>query len=188
MALTRKFLKAMGIEDEKIDQIIDAHGETVDALKEQINQYKESAEELPATKTALEEAKKQLDDAGKDPYKVKYEAIKEDFEKYKADATARQTHAAKESAYRDALKKAGVAEKRIESILRVTDVDGIKINTDGKIEDADALAETIKAEWADFIPTSTTTGANVPTPQGGNAPDYDNMSDEEYYKAKFKKG
>ena len=188
MALTRKFLKAMGIEDEKIDQIIDAHGETVDALKEQINQYRESAEELPATKTALEEAKKQLDDAVKDPYKVKYEAIKEDFEKYKAETTARQTHAAKESAYRDALKKAGVAEKRIESILRVSDVDGIKINAEGKIEDADALAETIKTEWADFIPASTTTGANVPTPHGGNTPDYDSMSDEEYYKTKFKKG
>ena len=34
MALTRKFLKAMGIEDDKIDQIIDAHTETVTALKE----------------------------------------------------------------------------------------------------------------------------------------------------------
>ena len=33
MAFTRKMLKAMNIEDEKIDQIIDAHSETVDALK-----------------------------------------------------------------------------------------------------------------------------------------------------------
>ena len=34
MALTRKMLKAMGIEDEKADEIIDAHAETVDALKQ----------------------------------------------------------------------------------------------------------------------------------------------------------
>ena len=33
MALTRKMLKAMGIEDDKIDQIIEAHTETVDGLK-----------------------------------------------------------------------------------------------------------------------------------------------------------
>lgn len=33
MALTRKFLAAMGIEADKIDSIIDAHTETVDALK-----------------------------------------------------------------------------------------------------------------------------------------------------------
>ena len=31
--LTRKMLKAMNIEDEKIEQIIEAHTETVDALK-----------------------------------------------------------------------------------------------------------------------------------------------------------
>ena len=47
MALTRKMLKAMGIEDEKIDQIIEAHSETVDALKEQRDQYKADAEKLP---------------------------------------------------------------------------------------------------------------------------------------------
>ena len=40
MSLTRKMLKAMGIEDEKIDQIIEAYTETVDALKEQRDQYK----------------------------------------------------------------------------------------------------------------------------------------------------
>ena len=33
MSLTRKMLKAMGIEEEKIDQIIEAHSETVDSLK-----------------------------------------------------------------------------------------------------------------------------------------------------------
>ena len=33
MSLTRRFLKAMGIEDEKVDQIIEAHSGTVDALK-----------------------------------------------------------------------------------------------------------------------------------------------------------
>ena len=43
MALTRKMLKAMGIEDEKIDQIIEAHTETVDALKVERDQYKEDA-------------------------------------------------------------------------------------------------------------------------------------------------
>ncbi|MEE8717538.1 MAG: hypothetical protein SOI24_10925 [Coriobacteriales bacterium] len=36
MALTRKMLRAMGIEDEKADEIIEAHAETVDALKQRI--------------------------------------------------------------------------------------------------------------------------------------------------------
>ena len=33
MALTRKMLKAMGIEDEKIEQIIEEHVESIDGLK-----------------------------------------------------------------------------------------------------------------------------------------------------------
>lgn len=37
MALTRKMLKAMGIEDEKIDQIIDEHAESVNALKAKLD-------------------------------------------------------------------------------------------------------------------------------------------------------
>lgn len=48
MALTRKFLKAMGVEDEKIDEIINAHTETVDGLKEQIKNASNGAADLEA--------------------------------------------------------------------------------------------------------------------------------------------
>ena len=37
MALTRKLLRSMGIEDEKIDQIIDEHAESVNALKAKLD-------------------------------------------------------------------------------------------------------------------------------------------------------
>ena len=43
-SLTRKMLKAMGIEDEKIDQIIEAHSETVDALKERSADFEKNAQ------------------------------------------------------------------------------------------------------------------------------------------------
>lgn len=46
MALTRRMLKAMGISDEQVDEIIAAHTETVDALKEQRDAYKADAEKL----------------------------------------------------------------------------------------------------------------------------------------------
>ena len=40
MALTRKMLSAMGIDDEKQDEIINAHIEVVNALKEERDNYK----------------------------------------------------------------------------------------------------------------------------------------------------
>ena len=36
MALTRKLLKGMGLTDEQVDTIIEAHTDTVDGLKEQV--------------------------------------------------------------------------------------------------------------------------------------------------------
>ena len=56
MALTRKFLKAMGIEEEKIEEIISAHSETVTGLKEEAEKYKADAEKLPSVQAALDKA------------------------------------------------------------------------------------------------------------------------------------
>ena len=63
MALTRKMLTAMDIPAEKIDEIINAHVETVDALKEERDGFKADAEELPKVKKKFEEVKKELADA-----------------------------------------------------------------------------------------------------------------------------
>ena len=73
----------MGIEEEKIEQIIEAHAETVDTLKEQRDTFKADADKLAEVQKELDEAKKSLEDAGKDSYKVKYEAVKEEFENIK---------------------------------------------------------------------------------------------------------
>lgn len=164
MGLTRKLLKGMGISDEQIDTLIEAHAETVDALKEQITGYKADADKLAEVEKELAEANKTIEANGKDSYKVKYDAIKDDFEKYKAEISAKETHGAKLAAYRDVLKACGVSEKRIDSILKVSNIDGIELDEDGKIKDGDALTDSIKSEWADFIVTEQTRGAKTATP------------------------
>lgn len=164
MALTRKSLKAMGLEDEKIDEIITMHTETVDALKEQRDQYKADAEALPKVKADLE---KFTADAGKDPWKIKYEALKTDFDGFKTEQQAKETRGAKEKAYRDALKEVGVAEKLHDSILRVAELDKVEL-VDGKLKDADTIKKALKTEWGDFIAQPKTTGAKVETPPTGD--------------------
>lgn len=164
MSLKRSMLKAMGIEDEKIEQIMEAHVETVDALKEQRDAYKADAEKLADVQKQLDKATKDLEASGKDTYKVKYEAIKEEFDSFKKEQTAKEARAAKESAYRELLKAAGISEKRIAAILKVSDIDSVELDENGAIKDANKLTESIKAEWADFIPTTTTRGAQTATP------------------------
>lgn len=166
MALTRKMLKAMGIEDEKIEQIIEAHTETVEALKEERDGYKVQAEKVPAIQRELDGYKENAEkNEGKNPYKVKYDALKEEFESFKKDITAKETKAAKTEAYRELLKKSGIIEKHIDKVLKVSDLDSIELDKDGKIKDVDKLRESIKNEWDDFIPKDMgTQGANTTTP------------------------
>ena len=164
MALTRKFLKALEIEGEKADQIIEAHTENLDGLKASLDAAQADAGKLPEIQKQLEAAQAELEAAKKDSYKVKYEAIKEDFEAYKAEQSKKESRAAKETAYRALLKAAGVSEKRIDAILKVSDVDGVELNDKGEIADAKDRMKTIKDEWADFIETTEVKGAVTPNP------------------------
>lgn len=163
MALTRKMLKAMGIEDEKIDQIIEAHSDTVDALKQERDGYKADAEKLPGVQKQLDDLKKEQEEKdGKNPWKVKYDALKEEYDGYKSGVVEKETKNAKEKALRSLLKSIGVSEKRIDAVIRVTDLDSAKLDKDGKFEGEDELTKKLKDEWADFI---TTEGTKTPPPE-----------------------
>lgn len=172
MSLTRKFLSAMGIEEDKVDEIIKAHTETVDALKEQRDSYKADAEKLPAVQKELNGLKADAEKNGENKYKVKYDALKEDFDKYKKEQAEKESHAKKENAYKELLQESGVSEKRIASVLKVSNVDEIELDENGKAKEADKLKESIKEEWADFIVKEDQQGANTATPPNGSGKVY----------------
>ena len=170
MALTRKFLTALGIEGEKVDEIINAHAETVDALKGERDTYKDKAEKFDAEHdkvTKLEKQVKDLEDSNKDSYKVKYEAIKEEFADYKKGIESEKSKAEKTNAFKALLKEIGISEKRIDSVTKISDIDGIKLDKDGKIEGVDELKKSLSEEWADFIEKTGTQGASTATPPAG---------------------
>lgn len=159
MALTRKSLKAMGLTDEQVDSIIEMHTETVDGLKA----YKADAEKLPGVQAELDDLKKQAAENKDDGWKDRHDAVKKEFDDYKAAQTAKDTKSAKEGAYRALLKEAGVAERRIDAVLRVTDLEKIELE-DGKIKGADEVKNSIKTEWAEFIAVPGQSGADMAKP------------------------
>ena len=164
MAFTRKMLKVMGIEEEKIDEIIDAHREVTDALKEDRDKYKADAEKLTDVQKKYDDLKKEVDSKEGDSYKEKYDKEHKAFEEYKAGVESERTKANKTQAYRELLKKAGVSDKRIDSVLKVTAIDEIELDDDGKIKDADKVVEDIKSEWSEFIVTESQRGAGTENP------------------------
>ena len=164
MSLTRKMLKAMGIEEEKIDQIIEAHSETVDSLKADRDSYKEDAEKLKDVQKELDDLKAKGDDGWKD----KYEKLKGEHEQYKSDVLAKETRAAKEAAYRAILKDANLSEKGIEKAVKYAEWDKIELGEDGNLKCASDHIKAVREEWAEYVTTTTTTGAKTSTPPANN--------------------
>ena len=186
MALTRKFLEALGIEQAKIDEIISAHTEVTNALKADRDNYKEKAEKYDETKTELDKAKSELEKVNKDEYKTKYESLEAEFNKYKTDIAEKEVKVKKEEAYKKMLKEIGVNEKSISAILKVKDLSSLKLDDKGNIVDVDTLKESEKKDWEGFIIKSEEEGHDPSTPPDKQKENVDTttMSMDDYIKAR----
>lgn len=164
MAITRKLLKGMGLTEEQQDTIIEAHTDTVNGLKADVDRYKADAEKLPGVQKELDDLKGKGDDG----YKEKYESEHKAFEDYKKTVDAEKTTAAKEKAVEAVLKKIGVSENRLQSVAKLAKADGLldalELNDDGAVKEADKLEKNLKDSYSEYITTTSTKGADTPTP------------------------
>lgn len=160
MALTRKMLTAMGIEPDKIDQIIESHTETVEGLKKQAEDLREQAVRVPVLEKEIEDMKAAQPT---DDWEKKYSELLKEFEQYKTQAEVEQAEREKAQLYRAMLREAGVDEKRIEPIMKVTDLSGVSV-IDGAIADHDTVMKAIADEWSGFIAQTSVQGASVDEP------------------------
>lgn len=165
MSITRKLLKGMGLTEEQQDSIFEAYSETLTEIKAERDKYKADAEKLPDVQKQLDELKA----AGDGGYKEKYDKEHKAFEDYKAEQTAKESKAGKEKAFRTLLSEIGISEKRIDKVMKVSDIDGIEIDEKGAIKDAAKLKKALTDEWSDFIVKTEVKGADTPTPPASNA-------------------
>ena len=189
MALTRKMLSAMEIDGEKINQIIDGHSETVTALQGEIDKakaeterYKAEAAKLGDVQKELDNLKKQVEADARERKGKDYDALKKEFDDYKAEQERKVVRAEKEAAYKEILKDAGIPEKHYAKILKYSDVDGVELDDKGRITTAKDILKSIKEEWSDHIQTTETKGAETNTPPEGSGKQ--SMTREEIMKIK----
>ena len=154
MALTRKMLREMGLSEEAIETVIDAHTQTVDALKG----YEAEARRLASVQQELEEMR-----AANGESLARYERERDAFAQYRAQVQAREETAQRAALYRAALKSAGVKESLHEQIVEMTNLSQLGVK-DGRLADEAAVIQDIRAKYEDFIPATTTTGTLVETP------------------------
>ena len=164
MAFTRKFLKSLGLNDDQVEAVIDAHTEVTDAQKATINELTEKAGKA-------DELQKKVDEiANGEDWQKKFNDKDKEFKDYKASVESKEREAAVKAAYRELLVGEHVGERQIDAVLGVTDFKEMKLDKDGKLENADALKEAIKQKWSGFITTEQFKGANVPTPPNNPVP------------------
>lgn len=165
MALTRKLLKGMGLTDEQVDTIIEAHTDTVDGLKEQVKDYKADADKLSTVQKELDEMKAAGDDG--------WEAKAKDWEKKYTDLVAenksKETRTAKEAAVKAYYESKGITGDNL-TIAMMGSGDALeKLELDGdKIKDAAALDALVGGAFAKLVSTTTTEGVRTQMPPKNN--------------------
>lgn len=166
MALTRRFLTALGIDADKVDEIITAHSETVDGLKADRDKFKADAEKLADVQKELDSLKAK----GTDDYKEKYEKEKKAFEDFKNDITAKETKAAKENAVKAYFEGKNISGKNLEIAMRGcgSEIAAIELS-DGKIKDTKSLDDLVSGTFAGLVGTTRVEGAGTNTPPGNGA-------------------
>ena len=193
MALTRKMLTAMGIEAEKIDQIIEAHTESTEALKAKAEEAEAKAEGLRAKASKASDLEKQIEDmkaadesgAWKSKYdEAKAEAdriqgeldklkgekstLEDEFEAFKKGVDEEKANAEKLELYKGLLREIGLDEKRVEKAARLKSLDELTVK-EGELDGYEELKKAEAEEWAEFIPQGKGVhGQNVPNPPKGN--------------------
>lgn len=144
--------------------ICERHKAMMDGVIEERDNFKRDSDALREAQKELDELKKTVESVGKSPYEEKYNSLKKEYDEYKKGIETQKIHEKKQNAYRNLLKSAGIAEKRIDSVLKVSNVDEIEFDEKGAIINSDKYANTIKSEWADFIESSETQGADTSNP------------------------
>lgn len=136
---------------DKVNQLQTLHHEIVNGLMDEKDEAIQRAERA---EKAAESAK------------AEKEAAEKSLTDYKAQQTQKDTHAAKEAKFRELLKSAGVLDKYADRVVRLSgeDIDKLELDDKGEVKDAKKHADSLKADWSDFVGTTTTTGAKVDTP------------------------
>lgn len=153
MAFTRKMLKALGIEEDKIEQIMEAHTEVTDALIVERDTAKAAAGKLPEVQEELKKVKNDLKEAEKvrDDYKTQFETVNSEHEKLTKEITEKATAEKTDKALYEWAKKQGYSENGAKKIVKYGGYrNRIKFDDDGKPTNLDELADDVATEWGEY--------------------------------------
>lgn len=163
----------------KYDESEKAHKKEVAALKKESEATKAKVAELEGANAELSakleeaeashqqelESKQAEFDAALAAANGERDGIQSQFDEYKAGVEAKEARQSLAQAYRkQVLGAAGLAPNYLDDVMAVTRLDGIELDEDGNVVDADKLVEAAKSKWGSFIIKEKVDPADVDTP------------------------
>lgn len=166
MALTRNYLKSMGLTEEQVNAIIENHTDSIDGLKAELATARAAAETVEALTKERDELKDKLSKAG-DAAKVQA-----DFDAFRQQVETEKANAAKSAAVRKALKASGVQrEEFLDLLMGKVELDKVEMDGDAVKDEASFVAP-FKASYAGCFADEHTGGTPPLNPPGGENKTY----------------
>lgn len=152
--------------DEIGDKLVSLHRTTLDPIKDELDDAKKQMDKYKADADKLQEVQKELDELKSGDYKAKYEKEKNDFDTYKAKIAGENETAKKSKAFRSLVKDVlgDISDARLDAIMKVTDLSGVKLDKEGNIQDADTHKKSIEGDYAEFKVSTRKRGEDVAHP------------------------
>ena len=161
MALTRNYLKSMGLTEEQVNAIIENHTDSIDGLKAELATARAAAETVEALTKERDELKDKLSKAG-DAAKVQAE-----FDAYRQQVETEKANAAKSEAVRKALKASGVQrEEFLDLLMGKVELDKVEMDGDA-VKDEESFVAPFKASYAGCFASESEQGTKLQNPPSG---------------------
>ncbi len=158
MSLSRSFLKSLGIDEDKVTSIIEAHTETVNGLQTKYAELETRCQDLETrygeARTELDrlpEVQKELDELKKSDFKSKYEAEQSAHNALKESVSREKARAAKEKAVRAYYEGKNIREGNLAIAMRGTDLDRLQLDESGRLADTAALDALVEGDFKPLV-------------------------------------
>ena len=124
--------------------------------------YKAKLTEIDQLKEQQQTAEDNATTAGK--WKDKFTELDKDFKAFKAQVAEEKALESKKAVLREIAKDAGLSENGIAKALKYHDYSKLELDENGAAKEKAAILKGLKEEWADYVQTTETRGANTATP------------------------
>ena len=169
MSVTLSFLKTLGLNDDQISAVIEAHSETVTSLQGKYSDLETRYNAAKANSDKLSAVQKELDELKQSDFKSMYESEQRAHNALKESVSREKARTAKEKAARAYYEGKNIRGNNLTIAIRGTDLDQLQLDESGKLADTAALDALVEGDFKPLV-TSRRTVSSGGTLAGHSEP------------------